>query len=86
MDPSPGGGAASGGAVRKFYCSAEIKRRQPWAREIFGATPYGLPKNEISKTVARNVAALLLTLSSVKFEKEEEPIRPRPPEGRRADG
>ena len=47
---------------------------------------YGLPKNEISKTVARNVAALLLTLSSVKFEKEEEPIRPRPPEGRRADG
>ncbi|HBK80284.1 MAG TPA: hypothetical protein DDZ83_11565 [Nitrospinae bacterium] len=47
---------------------------------------YGLPKNEVSKTVARNVAALLLTLSSVKFEKEEEPIRPRPPEGRRADG
>ncbi|MFP6870258.1 MAG: hypothetical protein VCE91_13110 [Nitrospinota bacterium] len=47
---------------------------------------YGLPKDEISKTVARNVAALLLTLSSVKFEKEEEPIRPRPPEGRRADG
>ena len=47
---------------------------------------YGLPKNEISKTVARNVAALLLTLSSVKFEKEDEPIRPRPLEGRRADG
>ncbi len=53
---------------------------------------YGLPKNEQSKSVARQTASLLLTLSGVRFEKEEEPILPRPPEagasgpGGRGDG
>mgnify|MGYP006865135832 CR=1 FL=1 len=53
---------------------------------------YGLPKNEQSKSVARDTASLLLTLSGVKFAKEEEPILPRRPEagatgpGGRVDG
>ncbi len=42
---------------------------------------YGLPKNEQSRRVARNTAALLLTLSKVKFEKKEEPHMPRLPHG-----
>ncbi len=42
---------------------------------------YGLAKNEQSKQVARDTAGLLLTLSNVEFEKEEEPILPRLPEG-----
>ena len=42
---------------------------------------YGLPKNVQSRRVARNTAGLLLTLSRVKFEKEEEPLMPRLPNG-----
>jgi hypothetical protein len=38
---------------------------------------YGLAKDDKSKAVAEMVASRLLTLSGVKFEKEEEPIRPR---------
>ncbi len=38
---------------------------------------YGLAKDEKSKAAAEAVASRLLTLSGVKFEKEEEPIRPR---------
>ena len=37
---------------------------------------YGLAKNDKSKAAAKMVASRLLTLSGVKFEKEEEPIRP----------
>ena len=44
---------------------------------------YGLPKNDLSKSVAKNVANQLLILSAIKFEKEEEPIRPLPPVGGR---
>ena len=40
---------------------------------------YGLPINEQSRKVADNVASLMLTLSRVEFEREEEPILPRPP-------
>ncbi len=40
---------------------------------------YGLPKNEQSRAVAKGTASLLRTLSGVKFEREEEPIWPRPP-------
>ena len=40
---------------------------------------YGLAKNDKSKATAEMVASRLLTLSGVKFEKEEEPIRPRIP-------
>ena len=40
---------------------------------------YGLVKDEKSKAAAEAVASRLLTLSKVKFEKEEEPIRPRIP-------
>ena len=45
---------------------------------------YGLAKNDKSKATAKMVASRLLTLSGVKFEKEEEPIRPRIP--RREEG
>ncbi len=38
---------------------------------------YGLAKDEKSKAAAKAVVSRLLTLSGVKFEKEEEPIRPR---------
>ena len=37
---------------------------------------YGLAKNDKSKAATKIVASRLLTLSGVKFEKEEEPIRP----------
>ncbi len=47
---------------------------------------YGLPKNEQSRRGARNVAWLLLTLSRVKFEKEEEPLMPRLPHGEKGEG
>ncbi len=47
---------------------------------------YGLPKNEQSRRVARNVAGLLLTLSRVKFEKEEEPHLPRLSHGEKGEG
>jgi hypothetical protein len=40
---------------------------------------YGLPKNDLSKTISQNTANLLRTLSNVKFEKEEEPHLPRLP-------
>ena len=40
---------------------------------------YGLPINEQSRKVAESTASLLLTLSRVEFEKEEEPLLPRPP-------
>lgn len=46
---------------------------------------YGLPKNEQSKAVARNTANLLLTLSKVKFEKEEEPHLPRLQHGEKGE-
>ncbi len=42
---------------------------------------YGLAKDDKSKSAAKAVASRLLTLSGVKFEKEEEPIRPRVPRG-----
>jgi hypothetical protein len=40
---------------------------------------YGLAKDDKSKVAAEMVASQLLTLSGVKFEKEEEPIRPKIP-------
>ncbi len=42
---------------------------------------YGLPVDEKSKVTSKETAALLLTLSRVRFEKEEEPIVPRLPLG-----
>ena len=45
---------------------------------------YGLAKDDKSKAAAEMVASRLLALSGVKFEKEEEPIRPRIP--RREEG
>ncbi len=40
---------------------------------------YGLAKNDKSKAAAEKTVSRLLTLSGVKFEKEEEPIRPKVP-------
>ncbi len=40
---------------------------------------YGLAKNGKSKAASEIVASQLLVLSRAKIEKEEEPIRPRPP-------
>ncbi len=40
---------------------------------------YGLPMNEQSRKVADKTASLMLTLSRVEFEKEEEPLPLRPP-------
>ncbi|MEE9256965.1 MAG: hypothetical protein V3V56_07330 [bacterium] len=47
---------------------------------------YGLPINEQSRKVADSTASFMLTLSRVEFEREEEPLLPRPPGADRPSG
>ncbi len=60
----------------KFRGDAERLSRQI---EEMAHVVYGLPMNEQSRKVADKTASLMLTLSRVEFEKEEEPLLPRPP-------
>ena len=61
----------------------EIERLESMVEDMAHCI-YGLAKNDKSKASAEMVVSRLLTLSGVKFKKEEEPIRPRIP--RREEG
>jgi len=57
--------------------------------EEVASVVYGMPKNDHSKRTAEETAGLLITLSRIRFDLEEEAIPPRPPaggKGSRADG